>query len=334
MTTALVTGSNGFIGSHLVEALLKEGLDVRCMVRKTSRIKYLESLPVNFVYADLTDPVALNRAVEDIDLIFHLGGKTKARNRNEFFEVNEKGTRFLLQAVMKTNPQIKRFVYVSTQAAGGPSRNMNPRKETENPEPVTWYGQSKLGGERAVLEYADQLPVTIIRPPSVYGPRDTDVFEVFRVVQWHIKPILGFQKRYASFIYVTDLIRGLILAAHHAKAIGETFYLVSDPIVSWQEMNERIAELMQRRAITIHIPVWLFATIAIIREIQTFFTRKPSILNLQKMNEFRERFWICDGSKAQRLLDFQPEYQLERGIRETLDWYYHHGWLKQARGSD
>ena len=328
MVTALVTGSNGFIGSHLVESLLRQGVTVRCMVRKTSRLHWLESLPVEYVYADLTNPASLTRAVEDADFVYHLGGKTKARTRDEFFKANETGTRFLVKAVLNTNQSLKRFVYVSSQAAGGPSRSLTPRSESESPRPVTWYGQSKLGGEQAVLEAADQIPVTVIRSPSVYGPRDTDVFEVFRAVRWHIKPVLGFQERFASFIYVKDLVRGLELAARHEKAAGEIFYLVSDPVVSWQEMNDRIAEVMNRKAVTVHIPVWIFGLMALSRDIYSRTSGKASILNLQKMREFRERFWLCDGSKSRHMLGFRPEYELNRGIRETLDWYYNQGWLK------
>jgi dihydroflavonol-4-reductase len=328
MIRALITGSNGFIGSHLVERLLQQGVEVRCMVRKTSRLHWLESLPVQYTCADLRDPESLNDAVKDVDFVFHLGGLTKARTRQAYFEANETGTRSLVQAVLKMNPSLKRFVYVSSQAAGGPSRGLTPRRESEDPCPVTWYGQSKLGGEQAVLESADRIPVTVIRSPSVYGPRDTDVFEVFRAVRWHIKPILGFQKRYASFIYVKDLVSGLDLAARHEKAAGEVFYLVSDPVVSWHEMNDRIAEVMHRRAVTIRIPVCIFGLIALYREFYSRISGKCSILNWQKMNEFRERFWICDGSKAQQLLDFRPEYELNRGIQETWEWYCQQGWLK------
>jgi dihydroflavonol-4-reductase len=333
MNRALITGSNGFIGSHLVERLLRQGVEVRCMVRKTSRLHWLESLPVKYVWADLRDSESLNEAVKDVDFVYHLGGLTKARTRQEYFEANEKGTRSLVRAVLRTNPSVKRFVYVSSQAAGGPSCGLTPRRESEDPRPVTWYGQSKLGGELAVLESSDRIPVTVIRSPSVYGPRDTDVFEIFRAVTWHIKPVLGFQKRYASFIYVKDLVRGLDLAARHDKAAGEVFYLVSDAVVSWQEMNDRLAEVMNKKAVIIHIPVWIFGLIALYREFYSRISGKCSILNWQKMNEFRERFWVCDGSKARRLLDFRPEYELNRGIQETWEWYCRQGWLKQTGGA-
>ncbi|MFC1568843.1 NAD-dependent epimerase/dehydratase family protein [bacterium] len=327
MSIVLITGSNGFIGSHFAEFCLSKGFQVRCMVRKTSNLQWLKSLNVEYVYADLSDIAALQEAVDRVEYIIHLGGKTKSTTREGFFEANETGTQNLLQAVHEVNSKLKRFVYVSSQAASGPSHGLIPRKESDDPVPVTWYGESKLAGEKAVLDYAGQFPVTIIRPPSVYGPRDTDVFEVFKAVRWYIKPILGWQKRYASFIYVADLIRGIYLSMISNNAIGETFFLVSDPIVSWQNINDVIAKAMNRKGVPIHLPVFIFACIALIREMISRITGKPSIINWQKMNEFKQRFWICDGQKALTMLKFNAEYTLDRGIRETLTWYLDNGWL-------
>lgn len=327
MYTALITGSNGFIGSHLAEFLLSRSFHVRCMIRRTSNLRWLKSLNVDYVYADLCDPAALEEAIKDVDFVFHLGGKTKSQNREGFFTANESGTRNLIEAAIKTSPELKRFVYISSQAAAGPSKGLTPRKESDQPSPVTWYGESKLAGERVVLEYAKCIPVTIIRPPSVYGPRDTDVFEVFKAVYCHIKPILGFEKRYASFIYVSDLIQGLYQSAMSDVTIGETYYLVSDAIVSWQKLNSIIADVMDIHAVTLHIPVWFFGFIALVREFYSKLTGVPSILNRQKMNEFKERFWICDSDKAHSHFGFQPVYSLEKGVSITVDWYREHGWF-------
>lgn len=327
MSIALVTGSNGFIGSHLVEYLLSKSFCVRCMVRKTSDLRWIEPLNVEYVYADLSDIEALEKATENMDYIFHLGGKTKSPNREGFFQANKFGTRNLVEAAMKTAPRLKRFIYISSQAAAGPSAGLIPRKESDPPSPVTWYGESKLAGEHVVMEYAHRLPVTIIRPPSVYGPRDTDVLEVFKAVHFHIKPILGFKNSYASFIYILDLIKGLYQAALSDITIGETYYLVSDTVVSWQKMNSVIAEAMQIHAFTVHIPVWFFGLIALTRELHTKLTGIPSILNWQKMNEFKEHFWICENVKAKAHFGFEPEFSLEKGIGLTLDWYQKHGWI-------
>ncbi|MBN2104770.1 NAD-dependent epimerase/dehydratase family protein [bacterium] len=328
MQTALITGSNGFIGSHLAEFLLTRGYHVRCMVRKTSNLQWLESLNVNYVYADLSDIHALKKVVDGVDFVFHLGGKTKSMTREGYFEANERGTQNILQAVMEINPGLIRFVYVSSQAASGPSPGLVPRKESDLAEPVTWYGESKLAGEKAVMNCADKLPVVVIRPPSVYGPRDTDVFEIFKAVRCHVKPLLGWKKRYASFIYITDLVQGIYMASLSEKSIGETFFIVSDPVVSWEEMNNTIADSMHIRAISIHIPVFLFASVAITRDVFARITGKPSIVNWQKMNEFKQLFWICDGSKALRILGFKPAYPLSKGVPVTLKWYTDHEWLK------
>jgi len=327
MALALITGSNGFIGSHLAEYLLSRGWQVRCMVRKTSNLQWLESLQVEYAYADLSDIQALRKAVEGVDYIVHLGGKTKCTTRKAFFEANETGTRNLLQAAQEICTSLKRFVYISSQAASGPSEGLRPRKESDEPAPVTWYGESKLAGEKAVLEFENRMPVTLIRPPSVYGPRDTDVFEIFKAVKWHIKPVLGFQDRYASFLYVSDLTRGIYTAAVSDKAVGEIFFLASDSVLTWQQVNHTIASAMRVRAVNVHLPVFVFGIIALLRELHMRITGKPSILNWQKMNEFTQRYWICDAGKAERMLGFRPEYPIKKGVVKTLQWYRDHNWL-------
>jgi len=328
MQTALITGSNGFIGSHLAKFLLEKGFKVRCMVRRTSNLKWLRSLTIEYAYADLSDVPALEKAVDGVDYIFHLGGRTKSITREAYFEANEQGTQNLVHAAKEINPKLKRFVYVSSQAAAGPSQGLNPRKESDVPAPVTWYGESKLAGEKVVMDDADCIPVVVIRPPSVYGPRDTDVFEIFKAVKWHIKPALGWQKRYASFIYVDDLVQGIYLAAVSDHSTGKIFFLISDPVVSWQDMNDRIAEAMQIKAVTVHLPIFIFTLLALVRDMLARITGKASILNLQKINELKQPYWICDGSKARNMLGFQPEYPLEKGVQNTLKWYVDHGWLK------
>jgi dihydroflavonol-4-reductase len=327
METALITGSNGFIGSHLAEFLLEQGFHVRCMIRKTSDLKWLEKLDVERVYADLTDADALRKAVRNTGTIFHLGGKTKASSQEEFFSANVSGTRLLLEAAGEADGAFRRFLYLSSQAAGGPSCGLTPRREDETPAPVTWYGESKLAGEYEVIKFRERFPVTIIRAPSVYGPRDTDVFEVFKAVASHVKPALGWGMRCASFIYIRDLITGMHQAAVSENAAGETFYLVSDPVVSWKTLNSLIAEAMDTWAVTIHVPVWSFYMIAAIKMLESRITGKPSIINMQKMNEFKQCFWICDGSKAERLFNYCPAYPVKRGIPETLKWYQEQGWL-------
>lgn len=202
---ALVTGANGFVGSHLVEALLHRGYRVRCLVRKTSNLRWLSGLNVEYVYCDIAEKDSLRDAVRGVDFVFHCAGLTKARNREEYFKANAEGTKNLVEVCLKHNPELKRFVYVSSQAAVGPGSDEKPLNEEAPCRPVTHYGESKLEGEKIVLAYVSRLPITIVRPPAVYGPRDTDILGFFKVANSRFRVSFGLGQSFLSLVYVKDL---------------------------------------------------------------------------------------------------------------------------------
>jgi nucleoside-diphosphate-sugar epimerase len=180
---ALVTGATGFVGSHLVERLLGAGMEVACLMRPTSppRRTALDGLDVERRIAALDDPDALARAVRGVDYVFHAAGLTRARTLAEYQAVNADGTGRLLEALLAEGAALRRFVYVSSLAAAGPARSPEPPDESAEPHPADDYGASKLAGEHVVLEHANRLPVTIVRPPAVYGPRDANFLPLFRL---------------------------------------------------------------------------------------------------------------------------------------------------------
>jgi nucleoside-diphosphate-sugar epimerase len=151
---ALVTGGTGFIGSHLTEALIRKGVHVRCLLRKTSDLKWLKGLPVEFVSGDCNDKTSLKEAVRGVNWVFHLAGTTKAIKKETYFEVNGFGTENLIQACLENNPRLQKFIYISSQAAAGPSKNGSDKKELDSCEPVSFYGRSKRPGEESVLARA------------------------------------------------------------------------------------------------------------------------------------------------------------------------------------
>lgn len=327
MKRALVTGANGFIGSHLVDYLLQKQYRVRCLVRKTSNLRWIADLDVELVYGSLDDQASLESALQDINLVFHLAGVTKAIDLKIFDQGNVTGTQNLLEIIADHRMPIQRFVYVSTQAAVGPSQDLHPVAEDAIPDPRTRYGRSKLAAERVVQHYASVLPVTIVRPSSVFGPRDTDVLSAFRSVHYRIQPVLGWGERYASFIYVEDLVRGLVLAAENPLAAGNVYHLVTEPSQTWKSFNGIIAEVIGRRGIRIHVPLTLFGAICLINDGISRVTRKPAILNWDKTREFNERFWLLDGSKSEAELGFHAQFDFRTAIEKTYRWYVEAGWL-------
>ncbi len=330
---AYVTGGTGFIGSHLVERLVDQGYHVTCLIRKTSNLRWLNHLlaakspQVELVIGDLHDSNVLVEHVRDADLVFHLAGLTKAPDAATYDRVNAEGTEQLIEACLKAQTDLDRFVYCSSLAAVGPSSDATPKAEDVTPKPITDYGNSKLKGEMIVREYADRLPITIIRPPAVYGPRDTDIFLFFQLINRGVIPILGDADKLLSLVHVKDLVAGLYAAAVSERAIGETYFLTDGGIHTWRGIERVIADALEKRPLRVKVPFFLLDFVAAFMEAAAKITRQTPTLNRQKVQDLKQRFWICDSTKAQKELGYRPIYSLEKGIQETAGWYRANGWL-------
>ncbi len=323
----LITGSNGFIGSHLVERLLKQKYRVICLVRKTSDLRWNKDLPVEFVYGDFTDSSSFFLFISDVGYIYHLGGILRAHKESEFFRVNYEGTKNLLEACRQHNSVLKRFVYISSQAAAGPSLNGIPLTEADPPKPISAYGRSKQLAEQAVLDFQSFFPITIIRPPVVYGPRDDDFLGVFKYIKFGIKPLIGNQEKIVNLINVNDLVRGIILAAEHPDAENEIFFMANQKGYSWIEVEDAIARVMDKRVMTIRFPEFVLDVVANLSEQVANVFKNTTIINRDKAVEMKQSYWLVDCSKAKQKLGFVPEIPLEQGLQETYHWYRLQGWL-------
>jgi nucleoside-diphosphate-sugar epimerase len=318
---ALVTGATGFIGSHLCEELIRRGYDVACLSRKTSKNTWIENLDLTFVKGDCTVRESLLDIPDDFDYIFHLAGLTKSCSPHDFFSVNARGTENLVKSVAERNPSVKRFIYVSSLAAVGPSKNGTPLREDALPSPVSDYGKSKLEGESAVLKYRDSIPVTILRPPAVYGPRDKDMLVMFQMIKKGFFFDLG--KCYYSLSYVDDLVQGILLSAENSKAIGNTYFLCDGNIYTGDEIAMEISSMLQVKARPVKVPKFIMPIFAAISER----INKQGIINRDRIKDFRHTHWICDAGKAREEIGFVPKVGMKEGIRWTADWYRIHGWL-------
>ncbi|MBM4135834.1 MAG: NAD(P)-dependent oxidoreductase [Nitrospira sp.] len=320
---ALVTGATGFIGSHLCEELVKRGYEVSCLIRETSDLRWLEGIELKCITADCTNIKLLFDAVVGFDYIFHLAGLTKALSESDFFFINAEGTENLIRAVSEKNPDLKRFLYLSTLAAVGPSKNGSPIREDAEPSPVSSYGKSKLKGERAVLQYKDSIPITILRPPAVYGPRDKDFLPFFKMIKKGIFPDWG--KCYYSMLYVDDLIQGIILSAESREAEGEIYFLSDNRFYSNEELAIEISSALnaQLKITRLRIPRCIMPVVAYIGEK----IQRQGIINRDKVKELNYTHWICDSQKAREEFGFTPNVGIKEGIKWTADWYRIHRWL-------
>lgn len=326
---AFVTGANGFLGSHLVDRLLERKCEVHILVRKSSNLRWLMGKKVHYHYGDLSgDLKGLRGGIQSADRIFHVAGVLKAKDPKDYYEVNATGTANLLEACRKENPGIKRIVVVTSIAAHGPCLNDEPATEEDECHPLTDYGKSKRDAELITLRYADRLPVTIVRPPAIYGPRDDQVLRFFQMAKRGVVLLPGWGRRVLNMAYVQDVVSGLLLAAENPKAVGEVFFVGEDRNYDWAEAADVICKAVRRpRPIKIRVPKALVFGIAGLAEGITLVTGKVFPVNLAYARNFMQKNWALDISKARRLLGFQPEYPLSRGAEETADWYQNEGWL-------
>ena len=324
---ALVTGASGFIGSHLAEHLVRRGHTVRVLLRTTSSTAWLDGLPIEKVFGDVFQKEVLTKAVEGADLVFHSAGLTKAKTAQEYFRANTEGTTNLLTAALEQASGLSRFVLISSQTAAGPSPTATPITEDHPPHPITTYGRSKLAAEHECLTFADRLPVTIVRPPAVYGPRDKDIFEFFRTFSRGLQPMVGFHEKYVSLIHVLDLVRGIAMAAESEAARGKTYFLSSSRAYGWKEVGEITRRAMGRRALRVRIPEPGVYAIASVAHFASLFSPKPALINLEKARDMVQDYWTCDSSRAKLDFGFEQEISLEEGIRDTVAWYKKVGWI-------
>ena len=324
----LITGATGFIGSHLAESLHGRGHELRCLIRQTSSLQWIKHLPIDFVVCDFFDDRALQEAVGGVDCIYHLAGVTKARTPEEYFRQNHIATRNLLRAAFDANPALKRFIFVSSQTAVGPSVDGIAVDEGTPFHPITTYGMSKMEAEKECLKLMDRLPITIVRAPAVYGPRDKDIFEFFNAMNRGLQPMIGFNNKTVSLIHVRDLVDVIILAGEHRNAAGQAYFISSERFYTWKEVGEITSRIMGKRVIRMRIPEFGVYAIAGFSELFGMVTRRAVLLNIEKARDIVQDAWTCSIEKARRELGFRETLALDEGIRNTVEWYREHGWLK------
>jgi len=324
----LVTGGSGFVGSHLVERLLRNGYAVTCLVRDLRNQRWLDGLEVQLTQGDCTQPESLAAAVQGVSLVFHCAGLTKAIHARDYYAVNHLGTKNLLEACACHNPGLGKFILVSSQAAAGPSLDGRPVSDGDTAHPVSDYGRSKLLAEDEVHSYKDRLPVVILRPTSVYGPRDVDVYELFRWGSRGLTLEMTGGDRYLNLCYVEDLTAALLLAAERGTESGSVYFVAENKAYSWSEFRALLLSTGGVKARSIKLPYGAAYLIGLASEIGSLFTQKPALANRQKVREAAQRYWLCDTGKIENDLGFRAEYPLQKGLELTWQWYRKNNWLK------
>jgi len=319
-----MTGATGFIGSHTAELLLKKQYSVDAIIRNEKRI---EALPegIEPIVCSLFEPNAILEKIKEVEYFIHIAGATKARKPVDFYNINAETTKKWLEAIEKHAVKMKKFVFISSQAATRPS--YIPIDETIESAPLTDYGASKQKAEEYVREFIPRIPITIVRPPAVYGPRDKDIFFYFKLASFKLLPLVGKPDRPFSAIYVEDLAEAIILAMEHPESTGEIFFVTDGEIHTWRSFAEEIGKAVGGKKLKIRLPgtaLWLAATID---EFISFIIRRPALLSFQKVKELLAA-WVADSSKIEEKLGFKPKYDLPTGAKKTAQWYRENDWIR------
>jgi len=326
----LVTGSNGFVGSHLVRQLLREGYQVRALLRTTSDTRLIkEELPdVEVAYGELRAPESLLEVARGVDAVVHCAAKTKAKTLKEYYQANARGALNLVEACNSCAGELVRLVLVSSVAVTGPGPASRPAVEERTPRPISHYGRSKALGERWV-RLRSRVPFTIVRPAAVYGPGDSSGFlMVFDAVRRGWMPLIDGGLARTSLIYVADLARGILAALRSDAAVGQTYHLAHPRPCSQRQLQENIARAMGvMRPRRVFFPHLLLYPICLLSELRASLTGQVSMVNLQKIPELVAPGWVCSARKASDELGFTAGTPLSAGVRETLRWYVDNGWL-------
>lgn len=325
---ALVTGATGFIGSHMAEFLINRGFDVVCPVRDIGRLRHLSGIAATVIgYDQLESEI---QAGDGFDYVIHLAGATRAPDYESYRMANVERSRALLELFSSEGcrSRLKRFVLVGSQAAAGPAEDgAGPVQESDPPRPVSLYGRSKLEAERTVLSYGDRLPVTVIRPPTVFGPRDTDVLDVFKLVRYRLAPCLAGPDRLVSIIYVEDLVEAIYAACTSPNACSNVYFAANPEPVVWRLFVLEVARICGYSAITVRIPLLVMKIAAAAGDLVGRLTGSAPLFRSEKLEEMRQIAWVCSSEKAYKDLAWAPKTPIEEAIEKTARWYRENGWI-------
>ena len=321
---AFVTGGTGFIGTHLVNALLARGDAVTCLARSPAKAAALERRGVRIVRGDLDNAAALRQGCAGADVLVHLAGRIAARDQGEFMRANRDGTANVLDAAVEQPP--RRFVYVSSIAAAGPTVAGHPIDETRPPAPVTPYGRSKLAGE--VLVRAAALPWTIVRPPIVYGEGDRATFGIFRLANLGVVPLFGDGTQQLSLIHVADLVAALLAVLATERTVGRVYFAAHPEITTARQLAMGAGRALGKtpRVVPVAPPVaravlWTAGVLARL-------AGRTALLSGERAPEFLAPAWTCRPDALRRDGGWEARIDLAAGLPRTAAWYRTEGWLR------
>lgn len=310
-----ITGATGFVGRNVCEYFHKNGFSVYGLVRDEKRISKARVEFIKPVFGDLES--FDGSFLTSIDYVIHVAGLIRAPSYNEFYKANVLGTKAVVEKVVKYAGNIKRFIYVSSLAAGGPASD-GPRREEDPDEPVSHYGKTKLYGEYEIHD----LPYTILRPPVIFGPYDSALFIFFSLVEkYRVAPIAGFKPRHVDFIYIEDFCKAVFDVLKTDVTLNKKYYLGGNPL-SWEGFGELIENAADVRTLKVRIPISIMWLTALLCEMGGF-----SLFSREKVKELSRLNWTSSCERASRDFSFSRKFSNEVAVKITYEWYKKNNWL-------
>lgn len=324
----LVTGGTGFIGSHLIDKLVKQGHHVRCLLRRTSQVAFLKTLNVELLKGDFTDERYLKRGVEGVDIVFNLIGILGRWGISDevYWETNLRATERLLSASLQSD--IEQFIHCSSAGVVGPLRRGAAADEKYPYNPSNIYEETKSEAERIAVRYYEEngIPMTVLRPEFVYGPRDLHVLSLFKSIQRGRFLLIGGGKTVLHPTYIDDVVQGFMLCVGNKKTIGEIYFIAGERTVTVQELSLLIANALDVPPPRRQFPTFLSLFLARLFERSANMLKFDPPLTVSMVRFFTENRSFST-EKARKHLNYNPVL-LEEGLRRTVTWYRENGFLK------
>ena len=330
----LVVGAGGFTGGFICEEGLRRGYEVWAGVRESTSRRYLSDPRLKFVVFDFDKPETLPSSLksslpdgEKWDYIVYNLGATKCVNFLDFNKINYIYLQDFCKSLELSRMVPEKMVYMSSLSAMGPGdeKGFTPFDESRIPMPNTRYGASKLKAEMWLA--ASELPVIILRPTGIYGPRDRDYFLMFDAIRKGFDFSVGYKKQLLSFLYVEDLAKAVYDALEKAP-VKKTYIIGESRSYTQKEFRNIVGEAIGKRMVLpVRLPLWIVKGVSKVSEKIGVAKGKPSTLNSDKFKIMAQRNWNVDVSAAEKDFGFKCEIPLEEGVKKSVEWYKAEGWL-------